>query len=124
MAVDPGNNVKPGSALVLDSANRVHIAYNTAMGLKIATNKTGSWTISSVDSNSGTGGSCVSMVIGHDNIMHISYYDSNNNQLKYAEGTENSWSITNIDYLASSARSCWTRRISPASPTRCRMRAA
>ena len=97
MAVDPSNNVKDGSAIILDSRGKVHIAYNTAGGLKIATNQGGSWTISTVDAESGTGGACVSMVVAKGNTLHISYYDSNINQLKYAVGVENSWTKYKID---------------------------
>jgi hypothetical protein len=94
--IDSSASVKNGNALVVDSSNKVHIIYNTASGLKIITNKADTWKSTAIDSESGTGGSHISAVIGDNGTIHVSYFSTYTNTLNYAIGMEGSWSIMEI----------------------------
>jgi len=81
-----GTNVNflPRISLDLDSSNRAHIAYRNSIGrLGYATNATGSFLIFNID-NGFQVGTYSSLSIGPDGRVNISYYDSNNDDLKYA----------------------------------------
>ena len=90
-------------SIAVDSEDRVHIAYsfeNSASGwrsnLKYATNRTGTWIISTID-NSDHVGSYVSLALDSNDKAHISYYDEQNRSLKYATDLSGSWEIFILD---------------------------
>ncbi|NIN36310.1 MAG: hypothetical protein GTO60_14950, partial [Gammaproteobacteria bacterium] len=111
--VDSSANVGILTSIALDSStpdNKAHIAYYDLDGgnLKYATNNvapgTGNctdtdWNCETVDTGGGSGdvGYDNSIVIDSLNNAHISYYDFDSDNLKYATGTFGSWSIETVD---------------------------
>jgi hypothetical protein len=88
------------SSIAIDSNNKVHISYHEYVypfvdDLKYATNASGSWVTSTIDSD---GGWDTSIAIDSNNKVHISHYDNSHNDLKYAT---NSVSYTTPDISVS-----------------------
>jgi len=73
------------SSLAVDSADKIHISYYDAVNddLKYATNASGSWVVSTIDSTGDVGIYSAIDVDSNDDI-HIAYYDKTNRNLKYA----------------------------------------
>jgi hypothetical protein len=73
------------SSLAVDSNGSVHISYydETNLDLKYATNSSGTWVTSTIDST-GDVGRYTSIALDTNNKVHISYYDLTNGKLKYA----------------------------------------
>jgi hypothetical protein len=77
------------SSIAIDSNNKVHISHHqdepdgTYYALKYATNASGSWVMSTIDSG-GDVGAYTSIAIDSNNKVHISYFDQTNADLKYA----------------------------------------
>ena len=96
------------TSIAIDSNDAVHISYYDATntGLKYATCSSGctttsNWNIVSVDTT-GNVGWWTSIAINSNNAVHISYYDSTNDDLKYATCTSSwsspsSWSKVTVD---------------------------
>jgi hypothetical protein len=98
--IDSAGDVGKFSAIAVDSDNHVHISYYAvgyqvyAVGnLKYATNASGGWVTSTIDIPGGVGvglyssigvGLYTSIAVDSNNIVHISYYDGTNHDLKYA----------------------------------------
>ena len=72
------------SSVAVDSNNKVHISFTRypSFDLMYATNLTGSWVITPVDTT-GIVNSC-SIAIDSNNKVHISYADGSNSAIKYA----------------------------------------
>lgn len=85
----------------LDSTNNVHISYQdtTSFDLRYATNASGVWVTSTIDST-GWMGYFTSIAIDSNNKAHISYYDGNNRTLKYATNDVGTWTTYTIDSTA------------------------
>ncbi|MBI5057657.1 MAG: hypothetical protein HZB61_13670 [Nitrospirae bacterium] len=85
-------------AIAIDSSNNVHIAYEKDDGniLRYATNASGSFVISTIDS-SGNGEWDISIAVDSNNKVHVSYYDFFNKDLKYATDASGSWIISVLD---------------------------
>lgn len=88
------------ASVVLDKSDKMHISYGnvgsgTTIGgpLKYATNASGSWEITTVDSS--FSGGYTSIALDTSGKMHISY--GNSAVLKYATNTSGSWEITTVD---------------------------
>jgi len=78
--VDSGNY----PSIALSSNGKAHICYyQEGRGLRYATNKSGSWELTTVDWGKKTGSYC-SIVLDSDDYVHISYYDGDSKHLKYA----------------------------------------
>src|SRR5512135_3762845 len=73
------------TSIAVDSNNKVHISYYDATNhaLKYATNASGDWASSIIDS-AGDVGEFSSIAVDSNNHVHISYYDATNQELKYA----------------------------------------
>ncbi len=82
-------------ALALDAQGKVHISYfdRNPNSLNYATNISGSWVTTTVDS-SGLVGKHNSLVLDSNDKAHISYFDDGNSDLKYATNMSGSWVIT------------------------------
>ena len=83
--------------MYLDTDDAPYIVYydKTNGNLKYATNRTGSWNITTIDSI-GDVGYYPSIVVESNDRSHISYYDETNGALKYAVVDDNGvygWSI-------------------------------
>ena len=98
------NNAGTHNSIAIDSSNHVHISYgmnggfhfNNVDALKYATNLSGSWEITTIDSNGYVGG-YTSIAIDSSGKVHISYYDYTNLDLKYATNASGNWVITIVD---------------------------
>ncbi|MGD8926035.1 MAG: hypothetical protein PVG20_04260, partial [Thioalkalispiraceae bacterium] len=85
-----------GISLDLDSNNIPHIVYMKVNELMYATNSSGSWVSSVVDTLSWIGGRYLSIDLDSTDAIHISYQD-NNADLKYATGIPGSWQKLYLD---------------------------
>lgn len=73
------------TSLALDSNNKAHISYGFVggIGLKYATNRTGSCQIATLDQDMWVGGP-LSIAMDSNNKVHVSYYNRGNEVIKYA----------------------------------------
>ncbi len=97
------------SSIAIDSNNKVHIAYvyvygtdDIYKGLKYATNKSGSWVITTVGESNADVGWASDIAIDSRNSVHIVYHNYNNTDpsltfLKYATNKSGSWVIKTVD---------------------------
>jgi hypothetical protein len=99
----PGDVGRYSTSIAIDSNNKVHISYHywegaTNKGLRYATNASGSWVTSTIDS-SGNVGANTSIAIDSNNKVHISYSDANayDCDLRYATNASGSWVTSTID---------------------------
>jgi hypothetical protein len=85
-------------SVALDSSDKVHISYRdvTNEDLKYATNGSGSWMTTTVDS-SGSVGWHTSVAVDSSDKVHISYYDATNDHLKHATNASGSWVTETVD---------------------------
>jgi hypothetical protein len=91
------------NSIATDSLNHVHISYgmgggfhfNNVDSLKYATNASGNWVITTIDSAGDVGGYTSIAIDSGDNV-HISYYDYTNQDLKYATNASGNWVITTV----------------------------
>lgn len=88
------------NSIASDNHNNIHIIFyeSRERGLEYATNRTGSWEISVIDSSLGVGSSN-SIAIDSNNSIHISYYDEKNCTLKYATNKSGFWDISILESL-------------------------
>jgi hypothetical protein len=93
------------NSIAVDSSGHAHISYAVGTGtfhfnpvkvLKYASNVSGKWVSTIVDSNGQVGG-YTSIAVDSKNNIHISYYDYTNKKLKYATKQSGIWQITSID---------------------------
>src|SRR3972149_8149162 len=94
--VDSSYGVGEYPSIVADTSGKVHISYldDTNGDLKYATNASGSWVTTVVDSD---GGWDTSIALDASGKSHISYYDVTNSDLKYATNASGSWVTTTVD---------------------------
>lgn len=76
-------------SIALDTSGNAHISYydNNNYDLKYATNASGAWTTTTVDSTADVG-EYSSIAADTSGTVHISYYDWTNGDLKYATNQE------------------------------------
>ena len=86
------------NTLAIDSTGKRHVAYNANTELYYATDKSGSWVSTLVDSTL-TVGRFTDIAVDSNDKVHISYYDDSNKDLKYATDESGSWVVTVIDSL-------------------------
>ncbi|MDI6788588.1 MAG: hypothetical protein QME51_09480 [Planctomycetota bacterium] len=86
------------TSIALDFNNKVHISYcdSPNSDLKYATNASGAWVCSTLDSAGSVGG-YTSIAIDSNNKVHISYSDGTNHDLKYATNASGSWVYSTLD---------------------------
>ena len=101
--IDSEGMVGYSSSIAIDSNNKVHISYYDYFNsdiitgdLKYATNASGSWVTSTVDSI-GVAGRETSIAMDSNNKIHIAYLDDANGDLKYATNTSGSWVTLTLD---------------------------
>ncbi|MEW6407977.1 MAG: chitobiase/beta-hexosaminidase C-terminal domain-containing protein [Patescibacteria group bacterium] len=103
-SIDSSNDVGEYSSIAIDTNGKVHISYidETNRDLKYATNISGLWIYSTLDSASDVLGS--SLALDSNNKVHIVYYDWTDGDLKYATNVSSGsgcaisgWSCTTID---------------------------
>jgi len=84
------------ASIAVDAGGKVHIGYLGNSGLKYATNASGSWVTSTIDSAEGVGRD-TSIAVDAGGKVHISYRDYTNDDLKYATNASGSWVTSTID---------------------------
>jgi hypothetical protein len=103
-AIDSQYALESRTSMALDTNNKAHISYlggypnsviNTDYDLRYATNASGSWVISTIDSAAMVTHS--SIALDTNNKAHISYYDDTNDDLRYATNASGEWVISIID---------------------------
>ncbi len=102
--VDTSVNYDVGSdtAIALDSNNKVHIAYFdvTNKRLKYVTNSSAlqGWVTTEIETFASiTQDRAISIAIDGNNKVHIAYFDSPNQDLKYATNTSGAWVAATVD---------------------------
>jgi len=104
--VDSVGSVGRHTSIAIDSSDKVHISYYDATNedLKHATNASGSWVTEIVDSGLGYSpisakkeGRYTSIAIDSSDRVHINYYDSTAEELKYATNASGSWIIETVE---------------------------
>ncbi len=98
MVGSPTSSSHYATSIATDYAASVHISYYNAINqvLKYATNTSGVWVTSVVDSQGDVGVHNALAVDSYRNV-HIAYYDADNHTLKYATDTSGSWITTKLD---------------------------
>ena len=100
--LDSTGRVGDHNSIAIDSNDHSHLAYyysynsQTVEDLIYATDKSGSWVITTLDSADSVG-MHTSIAIDSNSAVHISYYDETNNDLKYATDKSGSWVLTTVD---------------------------
>jgi hypothetical protein len=108
VSVDTTGTVGQYNSIAIDSNDAVHISYHDVSNndLKYATCSSGCTTASNWDDVSvdttGNVGSYTSIAIDSNDVVHISYYDLSNNDLKYATcssgcTTVSNWNVVIVD---------------------------
>lgn len=97
VTVDSAGYVGTGAKLKVDSNNKVHIAYQADYNaLKYATNSSGSWVVSTIDTNLGALG--LDLRIDSSNKAHIVYnaHVGTGSNIKYATNKSGTWAISTV----------------------------
>lgn len=86
------------TSIKIDGAGYYHIVYYGNQNLKYATNRSGAWVLSTIDSSEVGVGSYNSLAIRNDR-LYVSYYDGHNGDLKFATKalSDSSWQTQSID---------------------------
>jgi len=104
--IDPSSLVGDYASIAVDSEGAVHVSYYdlTNSGLKYATNASGSWKTFTLDSVGDVSsvrfvsyGYCTSIAVDPEGAVHISYFDGNDYNIKYATNASGSWEIYSLD---------------------------
>ncbi|MBI5102577.1 MAG: DUF1566 domain-containing protein [Nitrospirae bacterium] len=100
--VDNSGNVGVNLSLAIDSGDRLHISYHEQAGaaLKYATNATGTWVSTTVESTGGVAMASSALAIDNDGKVHIAFisaFGSSNETIKYATNASGAWVTTTVD---------------------------
>jgi hypothetical protein len=98
--LDSTGSVGAYTSIALDNNKKVHICYRdeTNAQLKYATNASGSWVYTSLDT--AINGNTCAIALDSNNKVYISYQDATNSDLKYATNASGSWVYTVVDNSA------------------------
>ena len=99
------------TSIATDSIDNVHISYmdKTRGHLKYATNASGEWVITEVESVNGITGEYSSIALDSKDKVHISYSNYTNGCVKYATNASGNWVITTLEnYTVASNAWCYT----------------
>jgi hypothetical protein len=95
--VDPDALLYGSSAIVLEPSGRAVIAYaSVGVGLRIAREDPGGWTIEDVPGTDGASG-VVSLALDVGNRPHLAFVDADTGEVRYATHDGLSWRLTTID---------------------------
>ena len=100
--IDIGDNRGCESAILIDENDNIYIAYQNRDNskLKIATNKSGSWDLYTVDTGTSLSnlypGYMTSMAMDGQGQFHIAHFDEKEDDLRYSTGAPNSQWVTTI----------------------------
>ena len=104
--IEMGSGVTSGmhTSIAVDSNDKIHISYCNSVTLigntlRYATNASGAWAKSTIDTVS-HGGQYSSIAVDSNDKIHISYYceEMFHNDLKYATDASGSWVVSTIDH--------------------------
>ena len=91
------------TSIAVDSSGHKHVSYRgqNIGGLRYATDASGSWVVTTVDTASAAG-YYSSIAIDSNDVLHISYFDDTNKDLKYATcsrscTTASNWNKVSVD---------------------------
>ncbi len=90
---DTDHITKTNVSMVLDSNNKVFVVFGTDQGLKMVTNKDGTWITSVVDPRMISG---LSVVMDSLNQIHVSYYIVGTYELVYRYYHDSTWSAKDV----------------------------
>ena len=95
--IDSTGDVGEHTSIAIDSYGYMHISYydSTSADLKYATDKSGSWVVTTLDS-AGAVGKYTSIAIDSNDKVYISYYDQSYGDLKFATDKSGSWVLTTV----------------------------
>jgi hypothetical protein len=92
------------TSIAVDSNNHAHISYYRGTGtnhdVMYATNASGNWVASTIDSIGNLVWPITSMAVDSKNHVHICYYDESLSALKYATNASGNWVVSTIDTAA------------------------
>ena len=88
LTVDDSAVESAPTSLALDAGGSVFISYTAGPALLFGTNYADVWELGSVDAKIGPGGAQSSVVVDDEGYVHISYYDANDELLKYAKSSQ------------------------------------
>ena len=81
------------ATILLDSSGKVYVVYTTVQGLKMVTNKDGTWITSVIDPRVVSG---LSAIIDPANQIHVSYFIVGTNELVYRYYQASAWSAKDV----------------------------
>ena len=83
------------TSIAVDGDQKTHVSYTADYTLKYATNTSGTWVTTTVDST--TTAQWTSIAVDNNGKVHISYTDMNNGDLKYATNATGTWVKATVD---------------------------
>ncbi|MGA8178874.1 MAG: CFI-box-CTERM domain-containing protein, partial [Desulfobacterales bacterium] len=92
-------------SIAADSSDNVHISYMDKQKgqLKYATNASGGWVVTKVDSSNGIIGEYASIALDSKDKVHISYSDYTDGCIKYATNASGDWVMTTLENYTSAS---------------------
>ena len=106
--VDAGG-VRGVSSIQYDAAGLAHVSYQRSGGQRYAIRSGSAWLAEIVDPDVSIFGSRSSLALGADEMPHVVYFASNNQELRYATKTGSSWTIELVDSTDWSGEYCSMR---------------
>lgn len=87
--------IQRSTSIAIDGSDVVHVLYSDTSDLHYVTNGSGNWVDVSLASNIGL--PMGSLVLGPGGAVHVSYYDPDNNILRYITNVTGSFVLSDID---------------------------
>jgi hypothetical protein len=103
--IDPVYSAAKYTSIDIDSANKVHIAYQVdSQALYYITNKTGAWVTLNISGSGSLGtpeenGLCCSLKVDQNDKINIAYYSPSGLILYYASNASGAWDFNTVDSL-------------------------
>jgi PKD repeat protein len=97
--VDSNGLVGLNTSIAIDSSDNIHISYYdiTNADVKYATNASGSWVLSTIDSSGIVGYSGISLAMDSNDKAHVVYFDNVYDDLKYTTNSSGTWTSSVVD---------------------------